>query len=131
MAKEVLLARPHPFIRKPMSDFLTRLGFTPTQDAPRSRPAAVVVSSSVTSEHGAFEDVLESVKKAHSGVPLIVATLVKPELAKGSIGRTLASVFPGKKVGYAGEGTAGDILVVRPDDLANSRTGQLFRQMLK
>lgn len=50
MSREVVLARPHPFIRKPMTELLTKLGFTP-----------VTGSSSA--------DVLTMVKQTWTGVP--------------------------------------------------------------
>lgn len=87
MSREVVLARPHPFIRKPMTELLTKLGFTPVAGTSEGRPAGVIVSSSVTSEAGSFEDVLKMVKETWQGVPLVVATLLKPDMAIKSLGR--------------------------------------------
>lgn len=131
MSKEVVLARPHPFIRKPMTELLGKLGYTPVADGSSSRPAGVIVSSSVTSEAGSFEDVLKMVSQKYAGVPLIVATLLNPELAEMSLGKSLSQAFPGKKLGFPSAGTRGDILVVRPDDLKSVDTEKLIQSFLK
>jgi|1_EtaG_2_1085319.scaffolds.fasta_scaffold00009_335 hypothetical protein len=117
MSREVVLARPHPFIRKPMTELLTKLGFTPVTGSSSAKPAGVIVSSSVTSEAGSFADVLQMVKQTWAGVPLVVATLLKPDMAIKSLGKELEAVFPGKKIGFPSEGQKADILIVRPDDL--------------
>lgn len=131
MSKEVVLARPHPFIRKPMSELLGKLGYKPVTEGGTAKPAGVVVSSSLTSEAGSFEDVLQMVRQKYAGVPLIVATLLKPELAETALGRSLAQVFPGKKFGFPSSGTRGDILIVRPDDLKMPDAEKMIQSFLK
>jgi hypothetical protein len=132
MTKEVLLARPHPFIRKSMTEFLTANGYTPVQELSNGvLPAAVVVSSSVTSGAGSFEDVLMMVRRTHRNRPLVVATLLKTELVKNTLSHTINDVFPEKKIGYASEGSVGDVLVVHPDDLKLVETQKLFRQFVR
>lgn len=123
MSKEVVLARPHPFIRKPMTELLTKLGYTPVADGSSdNKPVGVIVSTSVTSEAGSFADVLKLVKQKWSGVPLMVATLLKPDMAIKSLGRQLEENFPGKRIGFPSEGQKADILIVRPDDLKVPQT---------
>ena len=127
MTREVVLARPHPFIRKPMTELLSKLGFTPVTSGSSTKPAGVIVSSSVTSETGSFADVLKMVKQTWTGVPLVVATLLKPDMAIKSLGKELEMVFPGKKIGFPSEGQKADILIVRPDDLKVPQTERVLR----
>lgn len=75
MPRQVVLARPHPFIRQPMTETLVELGFEPVANA-SSPPAGVVVSTSVNSDVGAFDDVLADVKSRCGSVPLVIATLI-------------------------------------------------------
>lgn len=127
MSREVVLARPHPFIRKPMIELLTKLGFTPVTGNSAVQPAGIIVSSSVTSEAGSFEDVLKLVKQTWAGVPLIVATLLKPDMAIKSLGKELEAVFPDKTIGFPSEGQKADILIVRPDDLKAPQTERVIQ----
>lgn len=131
MSKKVVLARPHPFIRKPMTELLAKLGYTPVTELASGKPAGVIISSSVTSEGGSFQDVLKTVRKTWADAPLIVATLLKPDMARKSLGKELAEVFPGKKIGFPSEGKSGDILIVGPDDLKLPATEKLIQGFLK
>ncbi|EMP54387.1 hypothetical protein MSNKSG1_15556 [Marinobacter santoriniensis NKSG1] len=131
MPREVVLARPHPFIRKPMTELLTKIGFAPVAGKSSGRPAGVIVSSSVTSEAGSFEDVLKLVKNTWDDVPLVVATLLKPDMAIKSLGKDLAEVFPGKRVGFPSESRAPDILLVGLDDLRSPQTERVFQAFFR
>ncbi|MBE0487208.1 hypothetical protein [Marinobacter sp.] len=131
MSKEVVLARPHPFIRKPMTELLAKLGYTPVTDSGTAKPAGVIVSSSVTSEAGSFEDVLKLVKRTWAGVPLVVATLLKPEMAIKTLGKELELIFPGKRIGFPSDGQKVDILIVRPDDLKTPLAERVMQGFLK
>ncbi|PKM03654.1 MAG: hypothetical protein CVV16_08200 [Gammaproteobacteria bacterium HGW-Gammaproteobacteria-6] len=131
MTKEVILARPHPFIRKPMTELLNKLGYSPVTQSGVGKPAGVIVSSSVMSEAGSFEDMLKQVKQSWAGVPLVVATLLKPEMALKSLGKEIESVFPGKRVGFPSDAQKVDILIVRPDDLKSSQTERVMQGFLR
>lgn len=127
MSREVVLARPHPFIRKPMTELLTKLGFTPVTGHSSGKPAGVVVSSSVTSEAGSFGDVLRMVKQTWAEAPLVVATLLKPDLAIRSLGKEIEAVFPGKRIGFPSDRLPADILIVRPEDLTTAQTERVIQ----
>jgi hypothetical protein len=70
------------------------------------------------------------VKETWSGVPLIVATLLKPEMALKSLGKDLEAIFPGRRIGFPSDGQVPDILIVRPDDLKLPQTERVIHGFL-
>lgn len=129
MSRQVVLARPHPFIRQPMTETLAGLGFEPVASA-SGTPAGVVVSTSVNSEAGAFDEVLADVKARYGNAPLVIATLMKPEVAGRSLAKTIARVFPGRAVSFLNDYRKGNVLIVRPDDLKADGARDVFRKHL-
>ena len=128
MSPQVVLARPHPFIRQPMMETLTGLGYEAVASA--AAPVGVVVSTSVNSEAGAFDEVLGEVKARYGNVPLVIATLMKPEAAGRSLATIIQKFFPGREVSFLGSYRKGNVLIVRPEDLATADARQVLQQHL-
>ncbi len=83
----VILARPHPFIAKHMTKFLTDNGYTPhpikhTKELallPPDQVKGAVISTSVISDvEEGYEDVFHKIRDRYPGLPIMFATLGNP-----------------------------------------------------
>jgi hypothetical protein len=88
--KQVLLARPHPFIVAEMAPFLTQLGYAPVrlhsveELAAAPSAAGAVISLAVGSAIPATAaDVFAALRRHHPVVPVLFASLLEFDTARG------------------------------------------------
>lgn len=136
-AKEVILARTHPFIVDHMKAFLARNGYQPRplQDLAELKAlsagsiAGVVISTSVVAGNTgeSHADVLKAARAALPNTPVLLATLLAFDAIKRNLEPVLPTISPGARLVAVGPGSdreaglggAGALVVVHRDDLAS------------
>lgn len=141
---KVLLARPHPFIKATMQTFLKDNGFTPvvcesiTDSAQHSNEfAAAIVSTSILGNEGDLEKVLKQVKEYHPDVPLVLSTLLSPELVQRSLHKQISPIIDNATFDELSDAQQNRlknrVLIVRPKDIspANQNAISKFKSFVR
>jgi len=146
MEKNVLLARPHPFIVADMKAFLTRNGYVPNPLSSLDQLSGLkgsikgaVISTSVTSSVSeSTEDVIKGIRAKFPHVPIVLATLIEFDAVVKTMERSIITALPGAKllpVAAASEaqpalGKDKGLLVIRRGDLIDKTLSSIADRLL-
>ena len=146
MEKNVLLARPHPFIVADMKAFLTRNGYVPNPlssldqlSGHKGSIKGAVISTSVTSSVSeSTEDVIKAIRTRYAHVPIVLATLIEFDAVVKTMERSITTALPGAKllpVAAASEaqpalGKDNGLLVIRRGDLIDKTLSSIADRLL-
>lgn len=122
-SKEVLLARPHPFIVAEMAPFLMQLGFTPVRlqsiqepATPRASVAGAVISLAVGSTiPESAAEVFTALRQHNARVPVLFASLLEFDSARSVLAGLAEKTGVSAKLIGVGSGNSHDPDFGKPD----------------
>lgn len=123
VSKEVLLARPHPFIVAEMVPFLTQLGFTPVRlhsvpelaaATPRAVGAVISLAVGSTVPESAAE-VFTALRRHHARMPVLFASLLDFDTARSMLAALAGKTGVAAKLLGVGSADSHDRDLGRPD----------------
>jgi len=148
MTKQVLLARPHPFIVSKMTPFLERNGFSPVKlgslselSKLRSIPlSGAIISIAVQSSiDDTAEAVLVAIRKQFPHLPVAFAGLLEMTMASNTIKHMLLQTIEMPNIlaveagneRHVGLGNENSFIYIRHDDLSTPDAEKITAQMLQ
>lgn len=147
MPRQILLARPHPFIVTEMKPFLETLGYVAlkpegpqTLDTLAASCAGAIISLAVTTSNGLqVEEVLKRVRSAAPKLPLVFSGLLPFEKYRSTLERLAQQTgLAGKGLAVSAEteashalGSPQGWLYVSKDDLIDPARRELVARLLK
>lgn len=121
--REILLARPHPFIVAEMAPFLTRLGFAPVRlhsvaelaaATPRAVGAVISLAVGSTVPESAAQ-VFTALRRHHARMPVLFASLLDFNTARSVLAGLAETTGVGAKLIGAGSADSHDRDLGKPD----------------